>query len=129
MDYQVENWVKLRNECSVLDMFLKLKEGSKHDVDERNAIPKPGQNASFRIRFQNEKGFSVIREGQYPFDWVDVSWDNLGIYVKNRDEAVVYKATITLTDEGECALRLSTGEELNCWQFRKKILEGLLFNF
>jgi len=110
-------------------MFLKLKEGAKGDVEARNSLKRSGENATFRIRLHNGKGFSVIREGEDPFDWVEVSWDKLGIYVKDRDEAVVCKATITLSDEGECKLRLPDGEQLNCWQFRKKILQDLFFNF
>lgn len=68
-------------------------------------------------------------EGEYPFDGVDVSWDKSGIYVKPRDEAVAYSATLSLSDEGECKLRLSTVEELNCWQFRKRILDQLVLDF
>lgn len=37
-------------------------------------------------------------------------------------------ATLTLTDDGECKLKLPKGEELACWQFRKRVLEDLFLN-
>lgn len=122
---RMENWVKLRHLCSPLEMFLQLKEGAKEDVETREKLVKDQDKGTvaFRIMSHNGKGFSVIREGHQISDWVEFTWEASGISVRNKDDKVVQKATLTLTDEGECKLRVSTGEELTCWQFRKRMLE------
>jgi hypothetical protein len=39
----------------------------------------------------------------------------------------VCKATLTLTNEGKCKLKVEGGEELYDWQFRRMVLENLFF--
>jgi hypothetical protein len=127
----MENWVKLRHECSPLEMFLKLKDGVREDIETREKLIRDQDKGTvaFSMMPLNGRGFTVLREGHLISDWVEFTWDAAGISVRNKEDKVVQKATLTLTDDGECKLKLATGEELTCWQFRKRTLENLFFNF
>lgn len=124
----MESWVKLRHQCSPLEVFLDLKEGSKSDVEERNNLLKAGDSLLFKVKLHNGQAFSVIREGSPTWDVVRFSWDSSGIVVHDREDKILAKATLTLTDEKICKLRMVDGSlELEPWQFRKRFLEGLFF--
>lgn len=122
-------WVKLRSECSPLEMFLKLKEGTKEDAEARNSLNAPDSTVSFKIVLLNGKAFSVIRQGSEVYGVVSFYWDKSGIEVRDREDKATVKATLTLTDEAECKFKMPDGTELSLWQFRKRMLEDLFFNF
>jgi predicted polyphosphate/ATP-dependent NAD kinase len=112
-------------------MFLQLKEGAKEDVETRQKLIKEEDKGSvaFAVTLHNGQGFSVRREGHKISDWVTFRWDASGISVTDKNDKIVQKATLALTDDAECKLKLSTGEQLTCWQFRKRMLEDLFFSF
>ena len=137
----MEDWVKRRNDCSPFEMFIRLRKGAEEDVKARNSLLKDGASVRFKVVADNGT-FGVSREavgqpdattGPAPekriSDWIDFSWDESGITVKDQKGKTVQAATVTLTDDGECKLKLSDGTVLSCWQFRKRILEDLFFNF
>jgi hypothetical protein len=123
----MESWVKLRHKCSPLEVFLDLKEGSKSDVEERNSLRKDGDPLLFKVKLHNGQAFSVIREGSPVYGVVRFAWDSSGIVVQDREDKILAKATLTLTDEKQCKLRIADGLELEPWQFRKRFLEDLFF--
>jgi hypothetical protein len=121
------DWVTLRHECSPLEVFIKLKEGAEQDVEVRNKLKKADADFAFKVRPQNGKSFSVLCEGSV-YGFVTFSWSPVGIKVTDESDKVIQEATLTLTDNGKCKLKLQNGEELECWQFRKRVLEDLFFN-
>jgi hypothetical protein len=126
----MENWVKLRHDCSPLEVFLALKEGANEDSNTRNELKGKDDPVRFRVAARNKHAFEVYRESGDDYTLVRVSWDRSGITVHDRQDKVIDKATLTLTDEGECKLKLaSNGDELTGWQFRKRFLESLFFDF
>lgn len=137
----MENWVKLRSECSAFQMFMRLRKGTEEDVKVRNE--QLGESSKIIFKVVPDNGtFGVCREikGLLPSptrrplpvlgisDWIDFSWDQSGIHVKDKDGKSLADSTLTLTDELECKLKLKTGEELSEWQFRKRVLEDLFFD-
>lgn len=136
----MENWVKLRAECSAFQMFIRLRKGVEEDVKVRNEQLGEKSRIVFKVIADNGT-FGVCRDikGTLPSptrrpvpalglsDWLDFSWDQSGIYVKDKDGKSISDSALTLTDELECKLKLKTGEELSEWQFRKRVLEDLFF--
>lgn len=132
---EIENWVKLRHECSPLEIFIRLQHGAEEDVKTRNSLRGVKTLAEFRI-LSEDRYFTVIRDVKDEFGsvhrlalWVQFAWDKTGITVKTNGAKNVQKATLTLADDAECKLKLESGEELSCSQFRKRFLEDLFFNF
>ena len=130
----MENWVKLRYNCSPYEIFLKLRAGAEEDVKTISALKKDGEQVSFRI-MKNGNSFTVLRESPRSHASVEFKWSEHQITVLpesitnfNRAAGKPLEATLTLTDEGECKLRVGQ-EILSCAQFRKKVLEDLFFNF
>lgn len=125
------NWVKLRHECSPFDMFTRLRHGAEQDINTLESLRKDKAPAA-EFKIIAEHNFFTIKRyitGKYADrnPWVQFSWDDSGITVK-EDSGKVTKAIVTLNDDGNCRLKLESGEELNCWQFRKHFLEDLFFN-
>jgi len=131
----MENWVKLRHECSPFVIFTKLRQGADADVRIRNELRKPNEQVSFKI-VTNGKSFAVLREGppgicaSVKFKWTESEISvqpefSQSYQTFSRDPL---RTTLTLTNEGDCKLKTGT-EELTCCQFRKKVLEDLFFNF
>jgi len=133
---EMENWVQLRHDCSAFEMFTKLRTGVEEDVNIRNGLRKLGEQVAFRVD-ANDSSFTVRREGPLGVcASVKFAWTPKEISVRpySKTSLATYTADslsviLTLTDEGECKLRLPKGEELTCWQFRKRVLEDLFFNF
>ncbi|HEX5410919.1 MAG TPA: hypothetical protein VFZ27_03575 [Terriglobia bacterium] len=128
----IKNWVELRHNCSPFDMFTRLRHGVEQDIATLVALLSDKRPATeFKI-IAESNFFAVTRQvaGEYAerSPWVQFSWNNEGIRVKNFRGASE-KAVLTLNDSGECKLKLEDGKELNCWQFRKRFLEDLFFNF
>lgn len=128
----IKNWVELRYNCSPLEMFTRIRHGVEEDINLLASLRKDKQPAvEFKI-IAERNFFTVTRliAGEYAdrSPWVQFSWNNDGIGVKNFVGAAE-KAALTLNDDAECKLKLEDGKELNCWQFRKRFLEDLFFNF
>jgi hypothetical protein len=45
-----------------------------------------------------------------------------------RDDKVFLRGKVTLCDDGKCRIK-ADGQELELWQFRKRALEALFFEF
>jgi len=130
---QIENWVKLRHECSPLEIFIKLRHGAEEDVKARNSLLRSDASVEFGI-FAQDNFFSVTKDVRDEFgnirklaEWVQFSWDHNGITVKSEKDTKGKTASLALTDDAQCRLKLD-GDELSCGQFRKRILEDLFFD-
>jgi hypothetical protein len=122
------DWVKRRHECSIDLVFVRLRDQVEKDVAARNELRQERGETSFKFRCEIEDGnFMVILEGQQRFDGVKFvrSKDAIAVHQLKSDK-LISEATLTLSDEGECKLKVS-GKELDLWQFRMKALEDLFF--
>lgn len=120
------NWVKARHECSLLQVFKTLELGVKGDIDAINSLIRPGVMLKFHLASHGTR-FSAICEvnGQHSHS-VDFGLKDNEILVAENNTAK-FTATLTLTNSGECKLRVS-GDELEQWQVRRKALENLFFD-
>ncbi|HUY12754.1 MAG TPA: hypothetical protein VMX16_03855 [Terriglobia bacterium] len=131
----MENWVKLRHDCSPFVIFTKLRLGAEEDVKTRNELKKPEEKVSFKLVANGDR-FAVLREGTsgayasvvFKCTESEISAHPEAGQSHQRASADPLRATLTLTNEGDCKLKTDK-EELTCWQFRKKVLEDLFFNF
>lgn len=134
---KMDNWVKLRYKCSPAEVFTEVRLGIEEDVACINEIHKENAEIKFSILGKNGK-LSVCRKGplvligiteamQLSVTCVDFIATESGILVKTPDGDQEH-ATLTLTDDAECKLKLEDGTELDSWQFRKRYLEDLFFN-
>jgi hypothetical protein len=134
---KMENWVQLRYKCSPAEVFTEVRQGIEEDVTRINEIHKDNAEIKFSVVGKNGK-FSVCRKGPlvsagetnamaFSLTCVDFTVTESGIAVKTA-AGTSEQATLTLTNEAECKLRLKDGQELDSWQFRKRYLEDLFFN-
>jgi hypothetical protein len=121
------DWVKARSECSIARVFSELYLGAKNDVEAINLTPIATDNigSPFDVH-ANPSGnsFVVFRT------------ENIHRTVKFRlgpdrieiiNQAGQFTITLTLNNEGRCKLKVNGGEELEQWQARRMMLEGLFF--
>jgi hypothetical protein len=123
------NWVAERSKCSLSAVFKELEIGVKEDVKAVNALY-PNHPPAFSVT-AGKNQFSVILVVDALTSEIAGAVDfELGkddITVKNPN-SVMFKATITLNNEGECKLRLGDDQpELEQWQVRRMALEKLFF--
>ena len=94
------------------------------DIKERNFLRPVGTPYKFEIAEHGES-FAVFIEGGDTQEVVTFFLIDKEIVVKYRD-GVLFEASLTLNDEGECRFKIN-GEELESWQLRKRALESLFF--
>lgn len=123
-------WVTARHACSPFEVYKLLQSGCERDIEERNALRKSPTDDPFTFKLTTDgDGFYVLRQGERRIaSSVAFNWTEAGISVLGNDRTVFLEATLTLNDEGECRLKVGA-EELSLWQFRKRALEDLFFNF
>jgi hypothetical protein len=123
------NWVEARAECSLRNIFTALEHGVREDVDTRISLLGEGAKMKLSVVSSNRR-FTVLRED----DVLPLSISDEATFVLNPDEILVqnsrnmvlFRASITLTNGGQCKLRVGE-EELEQWQFRRMALEKLFF--
>ena len=124
-------WVKAQRECSPFEVFTLLRAGCTQDVQDRNDMrvmdPTFGSPFGFKLTSQSEK-FFVLREGNQISASVAFEWNSGGVTVRDGNDAPMLQAALVIDDEGLCRLRVGI-EDLTFWQFRKRALQDLFFNF
>ena len=128
------DWVTARNSCSPHAVFLRLRNGAKHDVAVREKqLKESAKLIGFKVEPIIEgKSFCVRRSGDKLTDSVDFRWSDLGISAHREDDTTIVEASLTLNDEAECRLKIGqVGQEeiITFWQFRQRALEDLFFKF
>jgi hypothetical protein len=125
------DWVKARKLCSLGTAFEILRLFVKGDIDTRNSMRKsyiPDVNA-FMYKFDitgNDRNFTVILTGQKLHKSVTFTLTEACIEVQS-ESATMFKTTVGLNDEGECAFFVG-GQERKSWQIRKMALDQLFFD-
>jgi hypothetical protein len=121
------DWVRERAECSPGPIFERLRMQVKRDVETRRKIA--GDASPYKFSFVSEgKSFAAVVDGSSVYRAVRFTLNDDGITVYNGAiEREMFRATLTLADDGEC--RLKVGEkEYDPWQFRKLALEDAFFD-
>lgn len=119
------DWVRARQECSILKVFKELENGVRNDVAIMQSL-KPDSQVKYFVTAPARGRFSVVREGGDFPDSVDFVLANGAITAQDDQGKFVHRAGITLNPKGECKLKVDQSE-LDQWQFRRLALEQLFF--
>jgi hypothetical protein len=123
------DWVTARSACSVEDVFERLRLQVKADVETRDAQREKPRDQHYAFGFVSQgREFSAVVRGHKIGASVIFSLDlpSQSIKVRNEKDVLMFDATPTINDEGECRLKVK-GQERELWQVRKMALESLLF--
>jgi len=125
------DWVKVRAECSIHHVFKELELGVHEDIEKMQSFVKPDETIKFSVVKTSSGRFAAMRVNN-PF-----STSQSVYFVCKNNEISVHEdgsfgeelrmtATLTLTNDGHCKLKVGD-EELYQWQFRRMALERLFF--
>jgi hypothetical protein len=127
------DWISARAECSPSQVFQKLRLQLKNDVEKRNAIRTENEKSRYVFTIHSDtRRISVFVEGQLEYgdtfnEGVVFSRTYTGIDVhKGTSDELLFQATLTLSNDGVCRLRIGDTEH-SLWQFRKLALEEVFF--
>ena len=121
------DWVKIRFECTVNQVFEKLHLEVKSDVERINSLQ---PTREFKIQRFGDY-FSVFQEGvlvgprAVTFKREQMSIE-VTTHIRSNNSKDPVIATIVVNDFGKCCLRVDD-KERSFWQFRKDTLEPLFF--
>jgi hypothetical protein len=128
------DWVKARAECSLQHIFKELELGVRQDCEKAQALVPPKYPTTFSVTKTYGTRFAAVRVDD-PLSAISRSIYfacSGGKITVSSDgsvgEEVKMTATLTLTNEGHCKLKVGD-EELFQWQFRRMALEDLFFNY
>ncbi len=119
------DWVSARSACSLVAIFEQLKMQLQEDVAKRQSLREEMAHYGFRI-VGKDKRLAVVVEGSGIYDSVLFILTDSGIEVADKDGKLRFKATPTLSDDGECRLKVGD-QERELWHVRKMALEELFF--
>lgn len=122
-------WVKARANCSLFEVFKRLRNGVGEDVEERNSIPH-SDSINWHVGAETGKAFSVFREEQTYKGPQAISVDFVlsdNEITVSDGEHIFLRGAVTLNNEGECKLKVGA-EELELWQVRRIALEQIFFD-
>lgn len=120
------NWVTERAACSLAAVFEALKLEVQADVKTRMEQRLPG--AQYRFSVVSRGGsFTVLLNGNsVQHKSVTFSLTDNSVQVTDLNDKIMFKATLTLNDDGECRFKVD-GRERDFWQVRRMALEDLFF--
>jgi|SRR5271157_3588337 len=123
------DWVSALSACSIALVFEKLRLQVKSDVETREAMRELPKSQHYAFKFiSNDREFSAAVHGHKIHRAVifSLSLPSQSIKVRDEKDTLLFDATTTINDEGECRLKVN-GQERELWQVRKMALESLLF--
>ncbi len=122
------DWVSAQAGCSAVQMFQRLQDGAKADVDRRNAAAS-GRSDNWRFEFhEGDDGFEVVRVAASSKDGAAVTFAREGPRINIDGDGVDVRITavVGINPSGEC--RYFVGElEFLGWEVRKQALDQLFF--
>jgi hypothetical protein len=122
------DWVSAQAGCSAVQMFQKLQEGAKADVERRNfAAARRNDNWQFEFH-PGEDDFEVVRIAPSSKDGAAVTFTLNGPRIDIDGDGVDVRITavVGINPGGEC--RYFVGElEFLGWEVRKQALDQLFF--
>jgi hypothetical protein len=124
------DWVKERHSCSPSIVIEKLRLQVQDDVEKRTALMTQAEKERMKFEIVSEgRRFTVQVEGKNQlYRGVTFSLTVAGIAVHDAayGENLLYEAALTLSDDGECRLKVKD-KEYDLWQFRKLVLQDIFF--
>jgi hypothetical protein len=117
-------------------IFEALRDGAKADAEEAESLRPEYSRTAFPFNESNNRRFSIMRIedtiSQIPSCTVAFELAGNEIVISEltkSDSQVIFRAGITLNDEGRCKLTLKErpGSEFENWQVRRMALEKLFF--
>ena len=123
------DWVTEHLGCSVAYEFAKLELAAKTAVEKLCQSEHCGPEIEIKFQSKGQKLFEVSRNRT---TWEGASLqfcrNRKEIIVKDtRKETVVFKITLTLTEEGECRYQIDGKGEFLRWQVIRRALKPLFF--
>ena len=118
------DWVRVRSGCSLALVFDALREQVQKDVEIRNELMGRHQPRC-SVQSWNQDFAVLYGDGGGTRSVVFFLGKN-SIQIKGGSMTLLFEATLTLNDAGECKLMVD-GKELELWQVRKRALENLFF--
>jgi hypothetical protein len=119
------DWMAARADCSLAVIFERLKAQLQDDVETAKGLRKVPVHYTFKIDM-NDRRIAVIVEGNKIYDSVLFVLKDTEIEVLDKDGKPIFKATPTLSDDGQCRLKIN-GREMELWHLRKMALEDFFF--
>jgi hypothetical protein len=119
------DWVTNRSDCSLAKAYETLKLRIQEDVAIRKKLHTLGEPCRFEV-LVNGDSFTVLKEGHQIRETVTFVLTDKAIEVRDKRHNVIFEATVTLSDDGECRLSVA-GQEREFWQVRMMALENLFF--
>jgi hypothetical protein len=121
------HWVLARSKCSIAVVFTELQLGAVDDAKKAQSTLSQQGWPTFEATNIIGNSFCVVRAQNPLFSKrVEFSHSENEIQVRDDHAKLFMTATLTLTNEGECKLKVGD-QELEQWQFRRMALEGLFF--
>jgi hypothetical protein len=122
------DWVSAQAGCSVTQMFQKLQDGARADVERRNGAGF-GRTDDWRFEFHaDEDGFEVVRIGGSSKAGAVVTFEREGPRINIVGDGVDVRITavVGINPSGECRYFVGELEYLG-WEVRKHALDQLFF--
>jgi hypothetical protein len=122
-------WLAARAACSSVKVFEQLRSQITHDVELRNKMCEQ-QGWKFAMHGESDI-FSVFLDStvyhrETPYRIVRFRREGQRITARYGDDTDIFIATLTLSDDGECRLRIKE-KNYELWQVRHMALERLFF--
>jgi hypothetical protein len=121
------DWVSARKECSLAEIFQKLRMLVEQDVDKRNGLLPEKSSFQFKLVSASEQLFSVVATGRYGHKSVVFRVNGDLISISTQEGFILEGGVVTLSNDGECRVK-DKGVEYDLWQVRKMALEGIFFS-
>jgi hypothetical protein len=122
------DWVTAQAGCGAGQMFQKLQDGTRADVERRNGATF-GRDDGWRFEFhEDEEGFEVVRIAGSSRDSGAVTFqiDGPRITITGDGVDVRLTAIVGINAHGDCRYYIGEGEYLG-WEVRKQALDQLFF--
>jgi hypothetical protein len=123
------DWVTAQAGCSAEQMFQKLLDGARADVERRNAATF-GRTDGWRFEFHDDDdGFEVVRVAGSSRAGATVTFHREGPRIEIAGDGVDVQITaiVGINPHGDCRYYVREGEYLG-WEVRKQALDVLFFD-
>src|SRR5579875_1296739 len=118
------DWVTALGSCSLGKVFEQLKSQIEQDVDKRNKLREMPSFYKFEVS-KDANSITILLEGNNVKS-KSVKFVKAENVIDVQDEqgaATCHSATVTISNDRECRLRID-GKEYEFWQFRRMALEN-----
>jgi hypothetical protein len=121
------DWVTAQAGCTAAQMFQKLQDGVRTDVERRNGATF-GRTDDWKFEFhEDEEGFEVVRAGGSKGGAVVTFYrEGPRISISGDGVDVMITAVVGINHAGECRYFVGEAEYLG-WEVRKQALDQLFF--